>query len=103
MVLTGAPDTMLCRCCADVVPKLRLQVPEPVFVNTRKEYPSKIAHMRKILQEEGGFEFTVLPIAELNDGGLCAGNFTVVLIPGGLSANFLATLGDAGKVFLNWA
>ena len=26
MVLTGAPDTMLCRCCADVVPDSRLQV-----------------------------------------------------------------------------
>ena len=53
-------------------------VPEPVFVNTRKEYPSKIRHMRKILHDDGGFEFTVLPIAELNDGGLCDGDFTVV-------------------------
>ena len=76
-------------------------VPDPVAWREWDGYGKRIAQMRRTLERDGRFAFTVVEVAELvYKDALAQGGYNVVCFPGGAAQHFLRALGDRGKEVL---
>ena len=70
-------------------------MPDPAKLGVEPGYPPP--SVRALLAAEGDLPCELLTVGALLLGGLTAGNFTVLCVPGGFAPNTAAALGAAGQ------
>ena len=76
-------------------------VPDPVAWREWDGYGKRTAQMRRTLERDGRFAFTVVEVAQLvYKDALAEGDFNVVCLPGGAHTHFMRALGDRGQEIL---